>query len=49
MNDAKSYLRQGANIRCKPLALNLAGVFDAARRPKQSAAVVRNRFQEKTT
>ncbi|MPN63118.1 hypothetical protein SDC9_210872 [bioreactor metagenome] len=44
MNDAKSYLRRGANIRCKPLALNLAGVFDAARRPKLAAETVRNGF-----
>ena len=44
MNDAKSYLRNGANIRCKPFALNLAGVFDQYRRPKQAAETVKRMF-----
>jgi beta-glucuronidase len=44
MNDAKSYLRKGANIRCKPFAQNLAGVFDQYRRPKLAATVVKNMF-----
>lgn len=44
MCDAKSFLRQGANIRCKPLALNLAGVFDVYRRPKLAAQTVAEAF-----
>ena len=44
--DAKSFLRKGANIRCKPLAQNLAGVFDTYRRPKLSAGVVRRMFEK---
>ena len=46
LNDAKSYHRKGANIRCKPLSQNLAGVYDAYRRPKLAAAVVREKFRE---
>lgn len=45
-NDAKSYCRTGANIRCKPLAQNLAGVFDQYRRPKLAAETVRKLFAE---
>ena len=44
--DAKSFLRKGANIRCKPLAQNLAGVFDMYRRPKLSAHTVETLFAE---
>ena len=44
--DAKSFLRKGANIRCKPLAQNLAGVFDMYRRPKLSARTVETLFAE---
>ena len=43
-NDAKSFLRQGANIRTKPMALNIGGVFDQYRRPKLAAAVLRRHF-----
>ncbi len=46
MNDAKSYHRKGANIRCKPLALNLAGVFDPYRRPKLAAQTVKQLFED---
>ena len=45
-NDAKSYCRTGGNIRCKPLAQNLAGVFDQYRRPKLAAETVRKLFAE---
>ncbi|MBQ7208236.1 MAG: hypothetical protein IJS01_10615 [Lentisphaeria bacterium] len=45
LNDAKSYHRTGANIRCKPLSQNLAGVYDSYRRPKLAAAVVREKFR----
>lgn len=44
MNDAKSYHRMGANIRCKPLAYNLAGSFDPYRRPKLAAWTVGDLF-----
>ena len=46
-NDAKSYLRKGSDIRCKPLAQNLAGVFDQYRRPKLAAETVKKLFAEK--
>jgi len=45
-NDAKSYLRKGDNIRTKPLACNLAGVFDRYRRPKLAAATVERLFKD---
>ena len=42
--DSRSYHRGGACIRTKPFAQNLAGLFDAFRRPKLVASVVRERF-----
>ncbi len=45
--DAKSYLRKGANIRAKPFAQNLAGVFDQYRRRKFAADTVKKLFAEK--
>ncbi len=47
-NDAKSFLRKGANIRCKPFSYNLAGVFDMYRRPKLAAGVVKKLFGGKS-
>ena len=47
MNDCRSYLRTGANIRVKPLAQNLAGVFDIYRRSKLAFAAVRDGFAAK--
>lgn len=44
MCDAKSFLRQGANIRCKPFAQNLAGSFDIYRRPKLAASFIAEAF-----
>lgn len=44
MNDARSFLRKGQNIRTKPLAQNLAGLFDIYRRPKLAFAAVREGF-----
>ncbi len=43
LTDCRSYHRGGADIRCKPFAENLAGVFDGYRRPKipVAAAVTR--------
>lgn len=46
MCDAKSFHRKGENIRCKPLAHNLAGVFDMYRRPKLAAKTVARMFGE---
>ena len=46
LNDARSYHRSGANIRVKPLAMNLAGVYDQYRRAKLSARVVAEKFGE---
>ena len=45
--DTRSYHRDGAVIRTKPFAQNLAGLFDGYRRPKLAAEVVRRRFQDK--
>ena len=45
-NDAKSYHRTGSSIRVKPLAQNLAGVYDIFRRPKLSAEAVRRKFDQ---
>ena len=42
--DSRSYHRGGACIRTKPFAQNLAGIFDAFRRPKLVASVVREAF-----
>ena len=44
MNDARSFLRKGQNIRTKPLAQNLAGLFDIYRRPKLVFQTVRDGF-----
>lgn len=44
MCDARSYLRKGQNLRTKPLAQNLAGVFDIYRRPKLAVEVVARGF-----
>ncbi|MBQ7696578.1 MAG: hypothetical protein IJT50_15820, partial [Lentisphaeria bacterium] len=43
-NDAKSYCRTGSNVRCKPLAQNLAGVYDIYRRPKLAAQTAARKF-----
>ena len=39
LTDCRSFHRDGSNIRVKPFAENLAGVYDGYRRPK--TAVVR--------
>jgi len=44
-NDAKSYHRSGASIRCKPMSQNLAGVYDQYRRPKLAAQTVAEKFK----
>lgn len=42
--DAMSFHRMGADIRCKPLGLNLAGVFDKFRRRKLAADTVKELY-----
>ncbi len=45
LTDCRSYHRGGADIRCKPFAENLAGVFDGYRRPKPTVvAAVKQAF-----
>ena len=44
LNDARSYHRTGSMIRVKPLAQNLAGVYDQYRRPKSAVRVVAERL-----
>ena len=43
MFDTRSYVNAGA-VRTKPFGLNLAGLLDAYRRPKQAYAAVREIF-----
>ena len=45
--DARSYHRGGSTIRTKPFAQNLAGLYDAYRRPKLVVDVVRAGFARK--
>ncbi len=45
LTDARSYHRGGAEIRCKPFALNLAGLYDGYRRPKLAAKTIREKFE----
>lgn len=44
--DAPSYLRDGASVRVKPMALNLAGLYDQYRRPKLVTHTVREKFSK---
>ena len=45
--DARSYHRGGASIRTKPFAQNLAGLYDAYRRPKLAVEAVKAGFARK--
>ena len=45
--DARSYHRGGSTIRTKPFAQNLAGLYDAYRRPKQVVNAVKAGFARK--
>ena len=47
LTDARSYHRGGATIRTKPFAQNLAGLYDAYRRPKLAVDAVRAGFAKK--
>ncbi|MBR2838761.1 MAG: hypothetical protein IKE55_08260 [Kiritimatiellae bacterium] len=42
--DANSFYRDGARVRTKPFAVNLAGLFDGYRRAKMAAQTVRDGF-----
>ena len=44
--DAMSFHRTGQDIRCKPLGLNLAGVFDKYRRRKLAADAVKELYEK---
>ena len=44
--DSPSYHRGGSTIRTKPFAMNLAGLYDGYRRPKQAAERVRKGFTQ---
>ncbi len=45
--DSRSFHRDGGTIRCKPFALNLAGLYDAYRRAKAVVPVVKAGFARK--
>ena len=45
--DARSYHRGGSTIRTKPFAQNLAGLYDAYRRPKLAVEAVKSGFARK--
>ncbi len=47
LTDARSFHREGSVIRQRPFAQNLAGLYDAYRRPKAAAAVVKAGFARK--
>ena len=47
LTDARSYHRGGSTIRTKPFAQNLAGLYDAYRRPKLAVDAVRAGFARK--
>ena len=44
--DARSYHRDGATVRAKPFAENLAGLYDGFRRPKAVVATVKAGFAQ---
>lgn len=46
-SDARTYFRGGSDVRTKPFAYNMAGLFDRERRPKMAAACVRRHFLAK--
>ena len=45
--DARTYFRGGSDIRLKPFAFNLAGLFDRHRNAKMAAATVKRHYTEK--
>jgi beta-glucuronidase len=46
--DSRTYFRGGSDIRTKPMAFNMAGLFDSARRAKLAAMTVKKRYEEHT-
>ena len=45
--DARTYFRGGSDIRLKPLAFNLAGLYDRHRNAKMAAETVKRHYAEK--
>ena len=45
--DARTYFRGGSDIRLKPFAFNLAGLFDRHRNAKMAAETVKRHYTEK--
>ena len=45
--DARTYFRGGSDIRLKPLAFNLAGLYDRHRNAKMAAETVKRHYTEK--
>ena len=45
--DARTYFRGGSDIRTKPLAYNMAGLFDRYRNPKVAAGTVKRYYAQK--
>ena len=43
--DSRTYFRGGSDIRTKPMAFNMAGLFDSARRAKLAAMTVKKHYE----
>jgi beta-glucuronidase len=43
--DSRTYFRGGSDIRTKPMAFNMAGLFDSARRAKLAAMTVKRHYE----
>ena len=43
--DSRTYFRGGSDIRTKPMAFNMAGLFDSARRAKVAAMTVKSHYE----
>ena len=46
--DSRTYFRGGSDIRTKPMAFNMAGLFDSSRRAKLAAMTVKKHYESKT-
>ena len=44
--DSRTYFRGGSDIRTKPMAFNMAGLFDSARRAKLAAMTVKKHYEK---
>jgi hypothetical protein len=45
--DSRTYFRGGSDIRTKPMAFNMAGLFDSSRRAKLAAMTVKKHYESK--